>query len=302
MKCKKPFLKGGQAFGCGQCLPCRIKIRREKTTRLRLEACLYKSSSFVTLTYADAPADGVSVRDYQLFMKRWRKALLPFRLRFYGVAEYGSRFGRPHYHFVFFGIPACDETRRALHQAWGHGHIDVEEFTDGRAAYIAGYVIDKLTDVNDERLCGLNAEFSTGSTQPGLGHGMVACIADTITRHNLLIDGDVPVTINMGRAAVPLGRYLRQQVRMFLSGRYDEFKAIPASHVLRRSRVLREIKSAFPSQSDPRREAEMSHVRAVALADKENPSQLYHLLKLSEQEIRTTEAKFRLFKKRRKQI
>lgn len=308
MKCRKPFLKGGQAFGCGQCLPCRIKVRREWTHRILLEACLYKESSFVTLTYAKEPEGGLSLDDYQKFLKRFRVALRPFKLRFYGVGEYGARRHRAHYHFVFFGVPANDVSKSAIAAAWSVdgvslGFVDVQPFLPARAAYIAGYVIDKLTDVFDERLCGLNAEFSTKSLKPGLGHGMVVEIAKTITRYNLLsVDGDVPVTIAHGGRPMPLGRYLRNQVRLYLSGRSVEYAQTPSRYILRRSRILSQVKSAFPVKPDEKREAEMSLVRARARADAVNPSPLYHLLRLSEQEIRNTESRFRNFSKRKKQL
>lgn len=303
MKCKRPFLRGGQAFGCGQCLPCRIKKRREWSHRIMLEACLFRESSFVTLTYKDAPADGVSLDDYQNFLKRWRKALRPFRLRFYGVAEYGDRGNRPHYHFVFFGVPANAVTEEALQLAWPFGFIDVQPLTVVRAKYIAGYVIDKLTDVNDERLCGLNAVFSTKSLKPGLGFGMVREIADTLTRYDLLsANGDVPVTIAHGGKPMPLGRYLRHMLRLHLSGQMEDYYSTPSTHVLKRSRILAAVKRKFPVQPDEKREAEMSLVRARARADKENPSPLFHLLKLSEQEIRNTEARFKNFTKRMSQL
>lgn len=303
MKCRKPFLRGGQAFGCGQCLPCRIKVRREWSHRIMLEACLFKESSFVTLTYAEAPEDGVCLEHYQNFLKRLRNSLRPFRLRFYGVAEYGGRFHRPHYHFVFFGLPANSVSEEALKLCWPFGFIDIQPLTPVRAKYIAGYVIDKLTDVRDERLCGLNAVFSTKSLKPGLGHGMVREIAATITRYNLLsADGDVPVTIAHGGKAMPLGRYLRHQLRLHLSGRMEEYYSTPSSHVLKRSRILADVKSRFPVKPDEKREAEMSLVRASARSDPVNPSPLYHLLKLSEQEIRNTEARFKNFSKRMSQL
>lgn len=301
MKCRKPFLRAGQAFGCGQCLPCRIKKRREWSHRLMLEGCLYKESSFCTVTYADEflPADGVSKSDYQNFLKRFRNALLPLRLRFYGVGEYGAVTNRPHYHFVFFGVPAAPALNDALLEIWGKGHVDVQPFNDKRARYIAGYVIDKLTSADDERLCGLNPEFSTKSLKPGLGFEMIPEIAAVLTRYNLLsADGDVPVTIAHGGRPMPLGRYLRNMLRLYLSGRMDEFKETPSGYVFKRARILDEVKSRFPVKPDPKRQAEMLVVRKSAVADAENPSQLYHLLKLSEQEIRNTEARFKMFTKR----
>jgi hypothetical protein len=65
---------------------------------------MHDRSAFLTLTYADKmlPADrSISVKHWQLFAKRLRKEVGPFR--FYHVGEYGEKKGRPHYHAMIFG-------------------------------------------------------------------------------------------------------------------------------------------------------------------------------------------------------
>lgn len=294
-------MRAGQAFGCGQCLPCRIKVRREWSHRIMLEADCWRSSSFVTLTYKDDPQDGLMLDDYQGFLKRFRNRLLPLRLRFYGVGEYGELRGRPHYHFVFFGVPAGDVAREIIETSWDKGFVDVKPLTDVRARYIAGYVVKKMTELNDERLCGRNPEFSTKSLKPGLGFGMVPEIAATITRYNLLTpEGDVPVTLRRGDKAMPIGRYLRRALRMYLNGSLEELKSVPRGHVLRRARIYEKGKA--PKIKNDKFEREMQAVRDATRVPGANPSEKFHLLRLSEGEIRSVESRFRNFMKRKDQL
>lgn len=299
MKCRNPFMKSGQAYGCGQCLPCRIKERRLWSHRIMLEALLCADNSFITLTYAEAPTDGVMLDHYQNFLKRLRDRIRPLQIRFYGVAEYGDEHGRPHYHFVLFGWPANDKTKSLLEACWSLGFVDVKELTAVRAKYIAKYTVKKMTTLHDERLEGRNPEFSTKSLKPGLGHGMIPFIADTLTRYNLLsAEGDVPVTLAHGGKPWPLGRYLRRQLRGYLNGSLNELQNTPTSYILKRARLSKLMGAPQATLDALRNSEEMQAVRQAALADKENPSQKYHLLKLSEGEIRNVESRYRNFTKK----
>lgn len=98
---------------CGHCLLCREKKGKEWSTRAYCEtAAATYPPIFVTLTYSDGyiPHDGVSKRDLQLFLKRfrenwYRKYENRLNLRYFAVSEYGSKFGRPHYHLLLWNIP-----------------------------------------------------------------------------------------------------------------------------------------------------------------------------------------------------
>lgn len=295
-------MRGLQAFGCGQCKPCRIALRRLWSHRIMLEALLYKESTFVTLTYAEAPKDGVMLDHYTNFLKRFRDRVRPLQIRFYGVAEYGDEHGRPHYHFVLFGWPSNDQTQTLLEAVWPLGFVDIKPLTAVRAKYIAKYTVKKMTHMDDERLEGRNPEFSTKSLKPGLGHGMIPFIAATLTRYNLLsAEGDVPVTLAHGGKQWPLGRYLRRQLRGYLNGVSDELKKTPASHVLRRSR-LQSLLSAPPNRvvtvAELQTQAQMLSLQQAALRDKKNPSLKAHLIAASQTEILNVEARYNNFTKR----
>jgi hypothetical protein len=89
---------------CGQCTGCRLERSRQWAIRCFHEASLYENNCFITLTYSEQflPADrSVSVREFQLFMKRLRKKYGP-GIRFFACGEYGEKFSRPHYHACLF--------------------------------------------------------------------------------------------------------------------------------------------------------------------------------------------------------
>jgi len=219
----------GLAFGCGQCLPCRINRRRLWVHRLMLEALVNPSASFVTLTYDDEHLpDGYTLepRDMQLFLKRFRKAVSPIAVRFFGVGEYGDLSGRPHYHLALFFsgegaslfTPGTDALENQVKTSWGIGLTHCGDLTFDSAAYICGYVTKKLTGKGDARLAETqHPEFARMSNRPGIGAHAIRTIAEALQiRHGwneISKSGDVPQVLRHGAKSLPLGRYLRRKLR-----------------------------------------------------------------------------------------
>lgn len=160
---------------CGQCIGCRIARARAWALRCVHEASLYEHNSFITLTYDSAhlPKDGsVDVREWQLFAKKLRKMVGPFR--FFHVGEYGEESFRPHYHALLFGIDFSDNRYRVaargdyplymsetLDEAWGKGLAWIGSVSFQSAAYVARYCIKKVGGkVAAERY--RRVDFSTG--------------------------------------------------------------------------------------------------------------------------------------------
>jgi len=234
MLCRNPYISGGGAYGCGQCLPCRINKKREWTHRLLLEATQHPVSSFWTLTYSDEnipfTADNLptlSKEDCTNFLKRLRRDYHPDKLRYFYVGEYGDTTERPHYHFALFNYPACARgvtrlNRRGsccdicdrVSEIWGKGHVYSGLLEDASAAYISGYVTKKLTRKEDIRLCGRHPEFAQMSLKPGIGAGFIPEVASVLLSHNLDTQIDVPTSLQHGTRVRPLGRYLTRQLRM----------------------------------------------------------------------------------------
>ena len=108
---------------CGQCIGCRLERSRQWAVRCMHEASLYPENSFLTLTYDDAhlPVGRTLVKsDFQDFMKRLRKSIVPKRVRYYHCGEYGEKFQRPHYHALLFGYSSPD---RIIFSKRGFSHV-----------------------------------------------------------------------------------------------------------------------------------------------------------------------------------
>lgn len=229
MLCTKPFIKAGHAFGCGQCMPCRVSRRRIWTHRILLETSERKDNAFVTLTYSDEnlpPGATLVPRDLQLFMKRLRKAF-GGKLRYYGVGEYGDQTERPHYHLALFGYPQCTKGMTAtnrhgkccqwcdlISEAWGKGRVFIGELNESTAAYVAQYVTKKLTSKSDPLLKGRYPEFARMSNRPGIGGDFADEVASTLMTHGLdKTLEDVPISLRHGARELPLGQYMRKRIR-----------------------------------------------------------------------------------------
>lgn len=137
---------------CGYCRACRKEKRRQWYMRLYLENMCWKESSFLTLTYADAPVS-LDKLELQRFQKRLRKKFKHKKLKFFSVGEYGDRTRRSHYHVLLFGHDFNDSLRYVtaggfshpdLERAWGHGHVCIGDVTPASIKYCAAYVIKKL--------------------------------------------------------------------------------------------------------------------------------------------------------------
>lgn len=242
--CKKPFVRGAVAFGCGQCLPCRLTRRRIWANRIMLESLCHKDNCFLTLTYADenlsmmcgSSGNATLVpRDLQLWLKRFREMIRPLKMRFFAVGEYGDVNGRPHFHVCVFGVPGCSRGRtkkkfgtfgpcvpddccdfcRLVARSWPVGIIEVGELNSHSAQYIAQYTVKKMTAKDDIRLNGRHPEFARSSRQNGgIGHGALWDVASELMRsgYDELLT-DVPDGVDFARKHALLGRYLRQKLR-----------------------------------------------------------------------------------------
>lgn len=255
MKCKKPFVKNGQAYGCGQCLPCRISRRRLWTHRLLLESRQHSEKTFATLTYSEEhlpmmTGDGCSValptlipKHLSYFVRLLRREIEPFKLRFYGVGEYGDASGRPHYHIILWGVPNCVYGRtggldpltrwdnccvncRRVGNVWRKGNIFLGDVGPDSCQYVAQYTTKKMTGRSDDRLkapapCrGVQyPEFAAMSRQPGIGADATEFIADVFKELGIQIgpQGDVPAALRTSGRLMPLGRYLRRRLRKLMS-------------------------------------------------------------------------------------
>lgn len=241
--CRNPYTTSdGKAFGCGQCLPCRINRKRQWTHRIVLEAAQYSDNAFVTLTYSDEflpkTESGAATLDpnhLRLFLMRLRTRLkrmvgpFPKEIRFFAVGEYGDESARPHYHLVLFGYPTCARSLSAfskytgsccvacnlVRDTWGMGLVQLGTVETDSAQYVAGYVTKKMTRADDERLGDRYPEFSRQSLRPGIGYSALWELASLMLEH--FQDAvDVPKELRHAKKKWPLDRYMRQKLRLMV--------------------------------------------------------------------------------------
>ena len=171
------------------------------------EAKMHKHNCFLTLTYNDKhlpPHGNLQYRDVQLFFKRLRKKALGRKapivasgdkpqIRFYMCGEYGEKFDRPHYHICLFGIDFTDKKYHSttgsgsklyrsptLELLWPLGFSSIGDLNFESAAYVARYVMKKITghnakkhyqktDPNTGEIINLTPEFNQMSRAQGIG-------------------------------------------------------------------------------------------------------------------------------------
>lgn len=157
---------------------------------------MHSRNAFINLTYSDdhLPDNySVSVRVMQDFMKKLRYEIAPRQVRFFACGEYGPSTHRPHYHALLFGYSFDDlklfmrnhqgdnlYTSAKLTSWWGKGHCTVGAVTYQSAAYVARYIMKKISGERaDDHYCrvhpitgkivNVEPEFCTQSRMPGIG-------------------------------------------------------------------------------------------------------------------------------------
>lgn len=214
---------------CGQCMGCRVDRSREWAIRCAHEAKMCELSCFITLTYdnENVPQDySVKKRDWQLFMKRLRKAG-GAGIRFQGIGEYSDAPAlRPHYHAVVFNWDFPDKKfwretdgghrtykSEMLDELWPFGLHELGSVTPQSAGYVSRYSLKKITGDRaddhysrvspmDGQVYRVEPEFVTRSLKPGLGSAWFDRFAsDAFPSDFLIVDG---------RPVKPPAYYLRK--------------------------------------------------------------------------------------------
>ena len=180
-------------IACGQCHGCRLDYARQWAIRCVHEASLHEENCYLTLTYSDEhlPENGSLTKGpnshFTKFMKTLREDLRtreePKFIRFFQCGEYGDNFSRPHHHVIIFGYhPPKSEsevirkdgdytyyTCDTFSQHWKYGYHDFSNFSFNNAAYVARYLMKKITgEKAEEHYQGLQPEYITMSRNPGI--------------------------------------------------------------------------------------------------------------------------------------
>lgn len=157
---------------CGRCIMCKRAKAQEWAIRLKHELVYYQDCAlFITLTYdsMNLPLymdknqkiwDVLSLSDTTKFIKRLRKRFTDRNIKYYYCGEYGRKNGRPHYHFILYGlrwsdmecytirIKDCKEVKssKVIDKIWKYGENQIGLVTEKSINYVTGYVIDKILD------------------------------------------------------------------------------------------------------------------------------------------------------------
>lgn len=201
-----------QTVSCGRCIGCRLAYSAKWAIRCVHEASLHSDNCFITLTFSDEflPTNrSLDLGVFQKFMKRLRKRF-GSGIRFFHCGEYGSRFGRPHYHACLFGVDFPDKVlfkmsngfplyrSSILEKLWKFGHSTVAALTFETAAYTARYILKKVTgdaandhyidiDYDTGEVFSVQPEYVTMSNRPGLAKGWIDKFTSDVYPHDFVI-------------------------------------------------------------------------------------------------------------------
>lgn len=226
---------------CGRCRGCRLERSRQWAIRCMHEASLHECNCFVTLTYEENPRT-LKYRDFQLFMKRLRKAH-GSPVRFFMCGEYGEVNLRPHFHACLFGIEFTDTvlhsekngtrlfTSPLLSRLWPFGYSTVGSVTFESAAYVARYCMSKVNgdsaeshymtvDVESGEVFQREPEYAHMSLKPGIGAGWIDRWASDVYPHGYVI-------VNGVRSGTP-----RYYDRRYKKSNPDEFEDLQYRRLL----------------------------------------------------------------------
>lgn len=103
-------------------------------------------------------------------------------IRYFQCGEYGEKTHRPHYHACLFNFDFADKklwkikndnrlyTSDILSDLWPQGFSTIGDVTFDSAAYVARYIMKKITgEMAHEHYRGRKPEYTTMSRDPGIG-------------------------------------------------------------------------------------------------------------------------------------
>jgi len=273
---KKGYIDLPLTVPCGKCIGCRLDRSREWAARAVIESKMHEFNCFITLTYNDEnlpPGKTLVKRDFQLFMKRFRKhAGIP--IRYYHCGEYGDKDQRPHYHALIFGYDFPDKKLHSkgkskkghdifksetLEKLWGLGFCTISKLNYETAAYTARYVMKKITGEKAEthyrtinpdtgEVFDRLPEYATMSTNPGIGASFYEKFKTDFYPSDFLV---------VNRKKHPIPRYFDKRLKKENSRLLDQIKA-------RRIKRAARLKSdSTPARLAVREEVQLAKIKTL---------------------------------------
>ena len=142
---------------CGVCIECMNEKAIAWSIRNHWESQDIEKKCFITLTYntqnMQKNKNLLIYRDFQLWLKRFRFAIAPTKIRYYYAGEYGTKNGRAHWHVIIYGWEGekwkvVDVSKsgfyvyreKTVQKTWDKGWTYIQEFNPNEIPYIALYL------------------------------------------------------------------------------------------------------------------------------------------------------------------
>lgn len=173
---------------CRRCKLCKIDRQNYWEDRLEYEHIQKVSSAFVTFTYdayrcpigktGNLTLEREEIKQFiDRLQAQTRYHGVPSNLckkdwTYYGVGEYGGKFGRPHYHILFFGLDFWD-SKKLFESCWQKGIIDSLPILGGGIRYVLKYIDKQLWGDLAQKTYGDNyIQEPYWSASKGIGSGL----------------------------------------------------------------------------------------------------------------------------------
>lgn len=244
--CVNPYIRKNKMLGsgenqftqkipCGKCPQCAKRKISDWMFRFEQESKVSRNARFVTLTYSNEylpkTQEGkptLRKKDFQDFIKRLRyyenKDGNKKRIVYYGVGEYGSKRGRPHYHAIVYNCGNTDN----ISNAWKFGRLEYPEAGNGSVGYTLKYISKPKSAKTQDR----EGEFSLCSA--GIGKNYIS--NRTIEWHNSDVRNSYVRTEIGAKLAIP--KYYKEKIYT------EENRKKLTKHLETRARVMHEKKVA----------------------------------------------------------
>lgn len=183
---------------CGRCYNCLTTRRNQWTFRLKEQSFSSMSSFFMTFTFSDEFLTDLDKKYFSNRIKLLRKylSLNNISLKYYAIGEYGSKYGRPHYHMLCFldSYLSDSDFYNIISRVWKNGFICIEPVSDARIHYITHYHVRPKESVNKQftgkSFClmskGLGLDFMTAEKLDYLRNGKKVIVHDIFGNSFLL--------------------------------------------------------------------------------------------------------------------
>lgn len=232
---KRVSFGDGCLVPCGKCRNCMIDRKQAWAGKLMAEVATSAAVWFVTLTYKeDSPETAIfRYEDIQRMLKSFRKAMAKkrVRVRFFCAGEQGGKYGRVHWHCLFFFnkfvvVPTIEKNTHW--EFWSHGWTQIAKVAIGPAAirnvrYVVKYVVKGLTDEGSSRM--------SVSLKPALGHDFFVSLGKKTAAQGLAPSGFYSfdgITFSRGALKGHVVKFPWDQTsgRYYMKGYEEQWKAM----------------------------------------------------------------------------